>query len=58
MNVSIFGTFGWKAPLHRPKLFFFGLFVTLLRLCGLRDSSAILVTLKILIDINIYYLTP
>jgi len=26
MNISIFGTFGWKMPIHAPKIGVFGQF--------------------------------
>jgi len=26
MNISIFGAFGWKMPIHAPKIVFFGQF--------------------------------
>jgi len=26
MNISIFGTFGWKIPIHAPKIGVFGQF--------------------------------
>jgi len=26
MNISIFGTFGWKMPIHTPKIGVFGQF--------------------------------
>ena len=38
MNVSIFGGFGWKTPIHAPKIVVFGLFDTLMG-CNINESQ-------------------